>query len=94
MRMLSATKKYVPARLVVMVKQNITLSLEKAIIQDAKVLAAKRSLSISALLAQELTRLVRQEKEYQQARLNALNDLEQGLRLGGSPVDRESLYDR
>jgi len=91
---LRATKEYVQARLVVMMKQNITLSLEKAIIQDAKVLAAKRSLSISALLAQELTRLVKQEKEYQQARLNALNDLEQGLRLGGSPVDRESLYDR
>ncbi|MEJ2317640.1 MAG: DUF6364 family protein, partial [Gammaproteobacteria bacterium] len=35
-------------------KQNITLSLEKSVIHDAKVLAAKKSLSVSALLAQEL----------------------------------------
>jgi hypothetical protein len=75
-------------------KQNITLSLEKAIIQDAKVLAAKKSVSVSALLSQELVRLVKQDREYRQARLNAIDDLEQGLRLGGSFLDRESLYDR
>ena len=75
-------------------KQNITLSLEKTIIQDAKVLAAKKSVSVSALLSQELVRLVKQDREYRQARLNAIDDLEQGLRLGGSSLDRESLYDR
>ena len=75
-------------------KQNITLSLEKSILKDAKVLAAEQSMSVSALLAQELVRLVKQDRAYRQARLSAIDDLEQGLQLGGSPLDRESLYDR
>ena len=75
-------------------KQNITLSLEKAVIRDAKVLAAERPLSVSALLAQELARLVEHDREYKQARLCAIGDLEQGLQLGGNPLDREALYDR
>ena len=75
-------------------KQNITLSLEKDIIQDAKVLAARKSTSISALLAQELIRIVQQDKQYRQARHDALADLEQGFELGGKPASRESLYER
>lgn len=75
-------------------KQNITLSLDKKIIHAAKILAAKRSKSVSALLAQELSRLVKEDKQYQQARLNALNDLEKSLHLGGQPASRESLYER
>ena len=75
-------------------KQNITLSLEKSILKDAKVLAAEQSMSVSALLAQELVRLVKQDRAYRQARLSAIDDLEQGLQLGGRPLDRESLYDR
>ena len=75
-------------------KQNITLSLEKSILKDAKVLAAEQSMSVSALLAQELVRLVKQDRAYRQARLSAIDDLEQGLQLGGSTLDRESIYDR
>ena len=75
-------------------KQNITLSLEKSVIRNAKVLAAERSLSVSALLAQELIRLVKQDHEYKLARLSAIDDLEQGLQLGGKPLNREALYDR
>ena len=75
-------------------KQNITLSLEKSVLMDVKVLAAEQSMSVSALLAQELVRLVKQDRAYRQARLSAIDDLEQGLQLGGSPLDRESLYDR
>ncbi len=75
-------------------KQNITLSLEKDVIHHAKVLAAKKSTSISALLARELIRIVKQDKQYKQARLDALADLEQGFELGGKPANRESLYER
>ena len=81
-------------KLVVTMKQNITLSLEKSVLMDVKVLAAEQSMSVSALLAQELVRLVKQDRAYRQARLSAIDDLEQGLQLGGSPLDRESLYDR
>jgi len=75
-------------------KQNITLSLEKSVIRNAKVLAAEKSLSVSALLAQELTQLVKQDHEYKLARLSAIDDLELGLQLGGKPLNREALYDR
>ncbi len=75
-------------------KQNITLSLDKDIIYQAKILAARRSTSISALLAQELTRIVTRDSRYRQAKHNALVDLEQGLHLGGQTFDRESIYDR
>jgi hypothetical protein len=75
-------------------KQNITLSLEKSVIRDAKVLAVERSLSVSALLAQELARVVEHDREYKLARLSAIDDLEQGLQLGGKPLDRDAFYDR
>ncbi len=75
-------------------KQNITLSLDKEIIRQAKVMAARRSTSISALLARELTRMVTEDARYRQARHSALSDLDQGFHLGGQTFDRESLYDR
>ena len=55
-------------------------------------LAARKSTSISALLAQELIQIVQQDKRYRQAKLDALADLEQGFELGGKPASRESLY--
>ncbi len=93
-RILRATKECVYEGRGVTMKQNITLSLEKTVIRNAKVLAAEKSLSVSALLAQELTRLVKQDHEYKLARLSAIDDLEQGLQLGGKPLNREALYDR
>ena len=75
-------------------KQNITLSLDKEIIRQAKIMAAGRSTSISALLARELTRMVTENTHYRQARHSALSDLDQGFHLGGRTFDRESLYDR
>ncbi|MEE9355108.1 MAG: hypothetical protein V3U75_05915 [Methylococcaceae bacterium] len=75
-------------------KQNITLSLEKSVIHDARILAARRSTSISALLAKELGRIVKQDKQFRQARLDARVDLEQGFHLGGKLADRDSLHER
>ena len=75
-------------------KQNITLSLDKEIIHEAKIMAARKSSSVSTLLAQKLTQMVKQDRQYEQAKRRALRDLEQGLHLGGHPASREDLYDR
>ena len=76
-------------------KQNITVSLEKELIRKARVIAARRSTSVSGLLSQELKRMVESTERYQQARLRALSNLQTGFHLGGRPtVSREELHDR
>ncbi|MFW6401266.1 MAG: DUF6364 family protein [Desulfohalobiaceae bacterium] len=75
-------------------KQNITLSLEKELIQQARILAARRSVSVSRLLSDELARIVQEADAYDKAKQAALSDLEKGLPLGGKPAKREELHER
>jgi len=75
-------------------KQNITLSLEKELIQRARILAARRSVSVSRLLSDELARIVQETDAYDKAKQAALSDLEKGLPLGGQPAKREELHER
>jgi hypothetical protein len=67
-------------------KQNIILRLEKDLIQQAKVLAAQRSVSVSRLLSDELTRLIHEADVFDRAKHIALEDLETGFPMGGKPV--------
>lgn len=76
-------------------KQNLTVSLDKGIIRRAKILAAKRSVSVSHLVADEITRMVEDAEAYEQAHRSALNELSRGFRSGGyDPVSREKLHER
>ena len=75
-------------------KQNITLSLDKELIQKAKVLAAHRNTSVTGLLAGELTRLVQQAEHSDQFMRNAMEYLSKGFELGGRTFQREALHDR
>jgi hypothetical protein len=76
-------------------KQNVTVSLTPQTIQKAKVLAAKRSTSISGLLAQQIDVLVGAEEAYEQAERVALALLEKGFHLGGRiHASREELHER
>lgn len=75
-------------------KQNITLSLDRELLARARVLAARRSTSVSALLADELTCLVAEADAYEQARRSAEAHLQRGLHLGGEPAEREALHER
>ena len=63
-------------------KQNVTLAIPKALLRKAKVVAAERQTSLSALLTQLLIDLVKQEDEYEQARQRSLALLERGFELG------------
>ena len=78
-----------------MAPRNITLSLDEDLIRKARVLAARRDSSVSAMLREELERLVREDEAYRVAREAALTRLSKGSRLGGGRLpDRKELYDR
>jgi hypothetical protein len=76
-------------------KQNLTLSLDKETIRRAKILAAERCVSVSRLIAEEITRLVEEADAYRRAHRSALEELAKGFRSGGyKPVPREELHER
>jgi len=77
------------------VKQNITLSLDKDLIQKAKVISAKRRSSISNMLSQELQRIIESAEKYEVAKRKAISDLRTGYHLGGIiTASREELHER
>ena len=63
--------------------QNLTLKLPAETIRQAKIVAAARSASISALVAAKIEELVGEDAEYRAARRRALEWLSQGWHLGG-----------
>ncbi len=76
-------------------KQNVTVSLNVQIIRKAKILAAKRSTSISSMIAQQIEALVNEDEVQQRAASSAIARMERGLRLGGGKlVGREELHER
>jgi hypothetical protein len=62
--------------------------------QKAKILAARRSTSISGLLAEQLELLVSTEEAYERSQRPALALLDQGFHLGGEPANRDDLHER
>lgn len=76
-------------------KRNITVAIEPALLKRARAIAARRGLSISALLASELRTLVEDEASYESARRRATALLDEGLQLGGAGINhRASLHER
>ncbi len=76
-------------------KQNITLRVSQDTIRRARILAAKRSTSISGLMTSELERLVAEEDAYERAKSRAFAMMEKGFPLGGSHhLNRDALHER
>jgi metal-responsive CopG/Arc/MetJ family transcriptional regulator len=75
-------------------KQNITLSLEKDLLRQLKVLAARRSTSISRMLSDELREMVDRSRNYERCKKQAMTALAAGFHLGGRPARREDLHER
>ena len=76
-------------------KQNLTISLDRQTIQKAKIVAARRSTSISGLLARQIEILVGEEEAYERAERQAKMLLDQGFHLGGAiRVSRDELHER
>lgn len=76
-------------------KQNITLALDKPLLQRARVAAARGGLSVSALLAKELRDVIERDEAYEQAKMRALAMLNTPAPLGDACIrSREALHDR
>jgi hypothetical protein len=75
-------------------KQNLTISLDRQTIQKVKILAVRRSTSISRLVARQIEILVGEEEAYERAERQALTLLEQGFHLGDAiRVGRDDLHE-
>jgi plasmid stability protein len=73
-------------------KTNLTLQLDEEVIRRARVVAAKRGTSVSALVARELDQLVAQEERYEEARHRASELMAQAKPRGGRSWTREDIY--
>lgn len=75
-------------------KTNITLKLDTDLLQEVKVLAARRGTSISRLMTDQIEELVRGERAFDEAKQRALARLDKDLDLGWTKPSREELYER
>ena len=76
-------------------KQNVTISISAETVRKAKILAARRSTSISGLLAEQIEKLVGAEEAWERSERSALALLEQGFHLGGLiTASRDELHER
>jgi hypothetical protein len=75
--------------------RNITLALEEALLDRVRIVAARRKLSVSGLLREEIRRLAEEDEAYEQAKASALKRLKTGRNLGGGKLpNRDALHDR
>lgn len=76
-------------------KTNITLSIDKDLVREARLIAAQQGTSISGLLAQQLEDLIRRDRGYESAMRRAMNRLATGYDLSWTPPEsRDELYER
>lgn len=76
-------------------RQNITISLDVALLREAKVIAAQRNTSISRLLADELEAKVRRERDYQCAKRAALELMKnRQVPIDIKPLTRDQSHER
>jgi hypothetical protein len=80
-----------------MEKQNVTLSIPKTVLRQAKIIAASQDKSLSQLMRESLEEKVREETDYNNAQKRQLKLLKKGLDLGtGGQVktSRDELHAR
>jgi hypothetical protein len=80
-----------------MERQNITLSLPKALLRKAKTLAVMQDRSLSDLLRETLEEKVKEETGYQRTSKRQLAVMEKGFDLGTKgkiTVSRDGLHER
>ncbi len=76
-------------------KTNITLKVDRDLLRRAKVLAAEKDTSVSALVTEQLERVVRDRDGYEQAKKRALARMKRASHLGYTPpASRDEFYER
>jgi len=77
-----------------MARANLTLQLDAEVIRRARIVAAKRGTSVSALAAAQLMELVDNEERVELARERAEAILKKAAPRGGRSWTRDELHDR
>jgi len=80
-----------------MERQNVTLSLPKALLRKAKTLAIMKDRSLSELLRETLEEKVKEEAGYRRARKKQIALMEKGIDLAGKGevrISRDDLHER
>lgn len=73
-------------------RTNLTVQLDEDVIKRARVVAAKRGTSVSALVARELKQLVAQDERYEAAHQRAVELMRKAKPLGGRNWTRDDIY--
>jgi hypothetical protein len=74
--------------------RNLTIRLPVKTLKRARMAAARRGTSISALVAEKINEVAGEDDAYEAARRQALRALDRGFRLGGRPLSREATHRR
>jgi hypothetical protein len=77
-----------------MARANLTLQLDLEVIRLARIVAAKRGTSVSALAATQLKELVEEDERLELARGRAEGILRKASSRGGRNWTRDELHDR
>jgi antitoxin component of RelBE/YafQ-DinJ toxin-antitoxin module len=77
-----------------MAKANLTIQLDTEVIRRARLVAAKRGMSVSAIVARDLTELADRDALYEEGRARAEELLAQATPRGGRTWRREDLHER
>jgi hypothetical protein len=77
-----------------MTKVNLTLQLDADVIRRARIVAAKRGTSVSAMVARELDGLVERDARYEEASRRAMELMARATPRGGRSWRRDELHDR
>lgn len=75
-------------------KTNITIRIDAELAREARVLAARRGISLSRMVADELAGLVARDTSYEKASVQAQKDIRDAPRLGYQRVGRDALHER
>ena len=75
-----------------MTKTNLTLQLDADVVRRARVVAAKRGTSVSALVARELDALVARDERYEDAQRRAFALLSESTAGSTSSWTRDEIY--
>ena len=78
-----------------MAKRNLTIQIDEDVAQRARMVAARRSTSVSRLVAEQIEALVHADAAYESARREAVDTMRKGFHLGGGPLPtRDEIHDR
>lgn len=75
-----------------MAKANLTIQLDEAVIRRARVVAARRGTSLSALVARELDQIAARDDSYEDARRRAVELMNAAKPRGGRTWTRDDIY--